>query len=271
MGGIVLLRKLCVFLFPILTVGFFALVYVLSGKISYAAFHPLSLSGLTLVLATNLGITADLPTFFRHSKSWNTTVKALTLIQIISLTIGICSLYLSPLLSSGFEHNQITLDALNSPFLRAIAIAFIFLSVICANVANVYSASIGWELVAPKALVGRKEMLILGLGLTTIFILVVDLFSLEFLLNFSDSSLVNLSIVLLLGYIITRQQKRLPSRFEQLTYFTAWLFSTLVNLFQFLELWLVKYSYVGVGATTIGCVILFAFLARDVKRQISRG
>ncbi len=64
-------------------------------------------------------------------------------------------------------------------------IVFVFLSVICANVANVYSASVGWEVLAPSALVGRKEYLILGLGLTVIFIFVSNLFSVELLLNSS--------------------------------------------------------------------------------------
>lgn len=117
--------------------------------------------------------------------------------------------------------------------LRASSIVFIFLTVICANVANVYCASVGWEVVAPAAFVGRKENLILGLGLTMIFILIADLFSIELLLHISDSALANLSRVLIVGYIISRIIKRPPNAFDQSTYFIAWLLATLLNAVEF--------------------------------------
>jgi len=70
MGGIVLLRKLSMFAFPILAIAFIMILYLLPERSLSTNSHSLSLAGLTLVLATNLGITADLPTFFRHSRSW---------------------------------------------------------------------------------------------------------------------------------------------------------------------------------------------------------
>lgn len=270
MGGIVLLRKLSTFSFPILILVFFVILFALPIGIPASGKHQISLAGLTLVLATNLGITSDLPTFFRHSRSWPTAVIALTIIQLISLLLGLASLYLGSIIQNGFEINQQAIESSGNFILKYSLVAFIFFSVICANVANVYSASVGWELVAPKALVGRKEFFILGLGLTTIFILVSDLFSLDYLLNTSDSSLVNLCIVLILGYVISTQQKRLPDLFEQVTYFAAWLFSSVVNIGQFSNIFLPEFSPFLVSSVSITCLIFVSLLGKRIFKHGKR-
>lgn len=231
MNGISILKKLCAYSFPFLILAFVFILFSLPDLSLKDNGNPLSLSGLSLVLATNLGITSDLPTFFRHSKSWETSVKALTLIQVISLVLGLLSLYFGAIINQHFEVHKSLLEA-ESSFFSGSMIFFVFLSVLCANVANVYSASVGWELVAPKALIGRKEYLILGLGLTTIFILIFDLFPLEAVLHTTDSSLVNLCLVLLLGYIIRIFQKKIVGLFEKITYFSAWFLASCLDVFQ---------------------------------------
>lgn len=259
MNGISILKKLCAYSFPFLILAFFAILFSLPDLSLKENGNPLSLSGLSLVLASNLGITADLPTFFRHSKSWGTSIKALTLIQLISLALGLCSLYFSAIINQHFEIQQPLLGLQPSLFSISL-IFFVLVSVLCANVANVYSASVGWELVAPKALIGRKEYLILGLSLTTIFILVFDLFPLESVLNTSDSSLVNLCIVLLLGHIVSLYKKKKPSWADKLTYFTAWLVSTSVDITQLINPPLIPFDSLTINfliiVGTISCSIL---------------
>ena len=261
MGGIVSLRKLSSWALPILILVFFLILLALPTLTPPTNNLPLSLSGLTLILATNLGITTDLPTFFRHSRSWPTSVKALTIVQLVSLALGLMSLYLGAIVIDGFEINHEAIRSSGSQFLRFSLIGFISLSLICANVANVYSASVGWELVAPRALVGRKEYFILGLGLTTIFVLVSGLFSLELCLEISDNSLVMLCIVLLFGFIISQRKKQLPDFFEKQTYFIAWLLSSLINTFQFLRL-LPQAPTLLIGTSVILLVIGSSFLTR---------
>ena len=232
MEGIVLLRRLATILFPLILAAFFASLWLLPEAFGNLPDPPLSLSGLTLVLATNLGIASDLPTFFRHSGSWTTSLKALTLIQLITIVLSCISLYFGVLFLDGFEMNAPFLLAPSSEPLRLALIAFIFFSVICANVANVYSASVGWEVLAPAALVGRKEYLILGLGLMLIFILVEDLFSTELFVELADFSLVNLCFVLAIGYLVARYVKNPPSAFLQGGYFMAWLLASMGNMVQ---------------------------------------
>jgi purine-cytosine permease-like protein len=269
MNGVSVLRKLCTYSFPFLILGFFAILYLLPDLSLKENGNPLSLSGLSLVLASNLGITSDMPTFFRHSKSWDTSIKALTLIQIISLALGLCSLYFSAIINQHFEiHKQLLM--VNQSLISGILIFFIFVSVLCANVANVYSASVGWELIAPKALIGRKEYLILGLSLTTIFILVFDLFPLESVLNASDSSLVNLCVILVIGHVITAYQKRPTALFEKTTYFIAWLLATSLDVIHLVSPGLLMISSLSVNVSVIIGVVFVAFLGKQLTSYFKK-
>lgn len=264
MEGITLLKKIALICFPIILLLFLAILYLLPSQASYENSQPLSLAGLSLVLATNLGITSDLPTFFRHSRSWLTSVKALTIVQLVSLGLAIFSLYFGSILNLGLQVNSNALLGSEHHFLRYLLVLFVFLSVICANVANVYSASVGWEVLAPKGLIGRKEYLILGLGLVIIFILVSNVFSLQHLLSFSDSSLVNLCIVLILAYIIRLRTKKPPNRFQQRAYFIAWLLSSLFCLIQNSKLYsLPSTPFIG-SLWIIFSILGFSFFAKSL-------
>jgi len=231
MEGIVLLRRLSVIAFPILLVTFL-LIFFYVPSFSHENHNSLSLAGLSLVLATNLGITADMPTFFRHSNSWADSIKALCATQLMSLILGIASLYLGALINGMFEINQNILLQNGQAILRYALILFIFISAVTANVANVYSASVGWELIAPKALIGRQEYLVLGLGLTMFYILFANIFAPHVLLMISDNALVNLSLVLLLAYILTKTQKVPLTSMQKGSFFLAWVIATILNTIQ---------------------------------------
>lgn len=259
MEGIILLRKLSILSFPLLVMTFSIIFFSLPSHIPQTVnSHPISLAGLTLVLATNLGISSDFPTFFRHSRSWSDSIKALTVIQLVSIALGIFGLYFGALILNGLEINERLILSSGNLFLQISLIIFIFFSVICANVANVYAASVGWEVIAPAALIGRKEYLILGLGLTIIFILVSNLISTDALLTISDTSLVNLCIILVLGYLISRKTRKAPSRYLQFTYFIAWVLSSMFNVVAFLDL--IPVSPLILGFFTILIVISLSFL-----------
>lgn len=268
MNGIVILRKLTTLVFPFLLIAFVVIMFTIPLSIPQDSTAVLSLSGLTLVLGTNLGITSDLPTFFRHSKSFQTSVMALTVIQLVSLVLAICSLYFGAILTNAFNVNDGVVLGMGNEVLRYGLILFVTLSVVCANVANVYSASVGWEVIAPTALVGKKEYLILGLGLTTIFILVSNMFSIDCLLHSSDSSLINLCIVLVLGYIISRIRKRSPTVIEQGTYFMGWFISSIANTLQFMNFFHSPLSPIVVGPIVILFVFFLSFVCSAIAKRI---
>lgn len=259
MEGIVVLRWLSVISFPILIVVFTIIIFTIPLQ-TFPEFTGLSFSGLGIVIGTSLGVTADLPTFFRHSKSLKTSMIALTVIQLLSLAIGIGGLFLGSVINPWLGINQAIGLIFQNDLLKISFILLIFISVINANVANVYSASVAWELVAPTVLVERKEYLILGLGLTTIFMLVANTFSLAFLLNPADSSLVDLCLVLFFGYIIQLIKKRVPNTFEHLTYFLAWLIATIINCLQQSSNFLPNFSPLIVGTALISTTIIILSL-----------
>lgn len=266
MQGIIVLRWLSSLAFPILLITFVIVMFSAPFHLPEEGTSALSLSGLALVLGTNLGITSDIPTFFRHSRSFQTSVYALTVIQIMSLLLALCSLFFGSIINRSFDINNAAVLGTEDNVLRISLIIFVFLSVICANVANIYSASVGWEVIAPSALVGRKEYLVIGLGLTTIFVLLSNIFSVNFLISASDSSLVNLCLVLILGYIISRLHKRPPNSFEQKAYFSAWLLSSLINIFQYADVVLTEIPAINTGLLIIFVISSISFIATKISR-----
>ncbi len=263
MDGIVVLRKLTTYCFPLLAIALVLIFFNLPLRLPELTHAPLSLSGLALLLGANLGLTSDLPTFFRHSRSLQTSITSITYIQLISLVLSLIGLFLGSIITGTFTISDTQLPTL----LRSALIVLIVLSVICANVANVYSASVGWEVLAPKALLGRQEYLILGLGLTTIFVLVANTFSTEILLQASDSSMVNLCIILTIGYLICKLTKRLPNPFEQTTYFLSWLIATLVNTLQFTHILWSEFSSLTVALATMLSILFIAFLLLAITKR----
>ncbi|MGE3535531.1 MAG: hypothetical protein AB7H48_11945, partial [Parachlamydiales bacterium] len=130
-------------------------------------------------------------------------------------------------------------------------------------------ASVGWEVIAPSALVGRKEYLILGLGLTTVFIMVSDLLSVELHLEASDSALVNLCIILVLEYVLGRILKRAPSSFDKHTYLAAWFLSTVVNTLEYAGIAKLENSPLIVSLAIIVCTIGIAQFGKMVIKIVT--
>lgn len=271
MEGIIVLRKLCVLILPVILLSFCIIIFTVPFKIPAQPTASLSLSGLSLVLGSSLGITSDMPTFFRHSKSLHTSIMALTLVQIVSLAIGLGSLFFGSIITGSFDVDVDKVLLSNNDLLRISLIVFLFCTAICANVANVYSASVGWELLAPKSLVGRKEYLILGLGLTTIFIMIPSDIAAKFLLialEVADGSLVSLCLVLIIGYLLNRQKsKQLPKTFDQHSYFLAWLFASIVTGYLYMSHGSHSYSPLTAGFITIVVTLLAAFTLKRIYHK----
>lgn len=269
MEGIILLKWLSRIAFPILIFALLFIIYTIPKPHFSLDFSSISLLGIPLILSTNLGVTAELPTFFRHSANWQTSVRALIVIQIISLILGIAGIYIGAVINPWDGLNATTDIVVSINSLRFFVIIFVFVSAICANVANVYSASVGWEVVVPM-IPERREYLILGLGLTILFILTTNLISLNFMLSATDTSLVNLALILILGYFVFVLSKHPPSVFEKLIYFFSWLISSTINFFQINEMLLIKYSTLTVSTIIIaifGCMILIHNYLNSIAKR----
>ncbi len=264
--GIVALRWLSVICLPIILVAFITLIISSPSDINFLEHKAFSLAGLPLVLGINLAVTADLPTFFRHSRSWKSSVYALTMIQLFSLALGVGGLFLGAViqpLSGSLSVNQI---GFNGDIIKVAFIALVALSSICSNVSNIYGASVGWETFVRSPLVGKKEYLILGFLLTLIFLIITGLISLETPVDITGDSLVSLSFVFVIAYLIKSITKRSLGVFEKNIYFLAWLLSSLVILLQYAGFLLpeVPTLFVGLGVALL--TIGFGNIARAIKQ-----
>lgn len=267
MEGIIIVRRVALITFPILIIAFIAVIFVSPAKIPMGDFSTITLAGLPLLLGTSLGVTADLPTFFRHSNSWRDSVNGLTAIQLMSLVIGIGGLFFGSIITPWLGVNAETDTSVN--LFRFGLIVLIMISAVISNISNVYAASVGWELVAP-ALAGRKEYLMLGLGFTIVFILVANIFSTSLLLEIFDSSLMNLAIMLVVGYVISCFKQHRPNIYEKTIYFLAWLIATLFSSLQYSKILLPNFAPNVAGSLVVLVVIIFGFSILKLHKIISR-
>lgn len=261
MDGMVVLRWFATLCLPVLFIALVCVIFSSNYELPLPANRSLNLSGLSIFLATNLGVSVDLPTFFRHSRSLKSSLTALAAIQIIGFGIGIGGLFLGSIIVPWSGIASTDFHSV-STILKSSLIVLVFLSVISTNASSIYSASIGWELVAP-IFAGIKEYLIIGLGSTIIFVLATDVFSLDFLEKATGCSLVNLCVILAIAFLI-RIKSGHSSRYQQVTYFAAWLVSSLVNILQ-ITVFDDQYSTFWTGLT-IGLLILF--MAWGMKSMI---
>jgi len=267
-GGIVTLRKLATFSLPIILLAFVVVLILNPSKIAFQEHQGLSLAALPMILGINLAVTADLPTFFRHSKSWKESIMALTILQLVSLALGVGGLFLGAIIQP-FANGIPTTEGvvMNGALLKCAFVLLVALSSICANVSNVYSASVGWEVVMPERLVGKKEYLILGLLLTMLFISVAGIFSLEKLVDITDSSLINLSFVFVIGYLLSKILKIPLGTYERTVYFLAWLIPTLLNILQYSGVLLSTIPVLVLGLGVLFFIIIFFLSVRKLIKM----
>ncbi len=263
MEGMKSLRILASVAFPLLLITFVGTLMSASSSttpyvdaISKDLGGSFSLGGISLVLSSSLGSTVDLPTFFRHRRSWQDSINALTIFQVASLLIGIGALFLAQMIHVGLESGEYEVKIFSDQQKYFLSI-FLFISAIYANVYNVYSSSVGWEVVAPKSLVGRKEYMIIGLALTIFFISFYNMFSLHGLLDIADSSMMNLCIVLFCFFLTCKIAYKSRNVKEKCLYLLAWLIASAFNMLQVFH-----YGFIStyVLLTSISIIVFFSFM-----------
>lgn len=227
--GIGGLRWLATISFPVILAAFIGILIFVRKSNPILLSLPSSIGGLAIALGTSLSVAVDYPTFFQHSRSKKDSIFAVFAIQIITFLIGLGGLYLGKFIGPTEDLTGWGLVINGSFFVRILFLLVVLLSCLCVNAVNIYSASIAWELIAPGALLGKKEYAILGIALTTIFVLITGFFSMELLLTLTDIPLANLCIVLVFGYFGKLLVGNLRSFDKWICYF-GWLVGSTITV-----------------------------------------
>ena len=229
MEGIIGLRWTTLISFPLIILSFILLLSFLPDRPTQIPTNHTTLLGLVIAIGASLSIAVDYPTFFQHSRSKKSSLVAITAIQVITFLIGVGGLFLGRYITdtthlAGWE--PLLGGHLTFKILFLILVVF---SCICANAVNIYSASIGWEVIVP-IFAGRKEYTILGLGLTSAFVLMTHILPMHYLRVITEISLSNLCLVLIIGYLSRLWSHVKLPRFDQSIYLLSWLIGTVFSL-----------------------------------------
>ena len=268
MPGINGLRWLATIAFPIIMLAFLGLLFFIPSSNPLTVTILPSLGSIAIALGTSLSVAVDYPTFFQHSKSKKSSIIAVTAIQIITFLIGIGGLYLGQYI--GATHNLSGWDVVinDALFVKILFFLMVVLSCLCVNTVNVYSASIAWELIAPKILLGKKEYTILGLGLTSFFILTTGILSVEFLLTLTAGPLTNLCFILVCGYLGKLIVGELEAR-DKLIFFIGWLIGSAITVIARLQSELNIYLLLSGLFLSISIVVLVFFIKKFKSEFLS--
>ncbi len=219
-GGIQLIKKYCVIIFPLL-LGF----VIYSIIIFIPSFHlnsiwDFSFLGIVSTISITLPGIVNLPTFFRHSRSRFDSYLGLSLMIFFTMLLQIYTII------SGF--NNIASVSSDS-FIYAIFLsAFIFFSLISVNLVNIYFASAGWEMIFPHRK-SHKDLVIVGLFGTLAYTFFQISGPMQFFLNMAENFIASLGIVLLMSFLMKTFAQHRPRPLEKLFNFSCWFFGAILG------------------------------------------
>ncbi|MGE3557146.1 MAG: hypothetical protein AB7M93_30005 [Candidatus Obscuribacterales bacterium] len=164
LGGIQWIKNISTYSFPFLIAYllYTAFRFGIQGSPADETLGLPSLLGVTSVVGYNLGAMVNLPTFFRHARSYAHAMLALTLILLFFTALELYSIWFVPINYSS-----------DSLFDAIFFVCIIILIGAASNLINIYFASACWEVIVPFTSKTAGYILI-GLIGTMIFIGVQD-------------------------------------------------------------------------------------------------
>lgn len=220
-GGIRLIKWICVASLPILTILSIYFFYLCDSiplnKLNFA----FSFSAITSVVIIILPGIVNLPTFFRHSRSKPHSFLAISLMTILISFFQCLSIYMGVSDPVDLANNQFVSSGMQ---LNIFALGlFVLLSLICINLVNIYLASAGWETIVKKV-TGPKEYAIVGLAGTAVFTFLQINFPMQLIENVVNSYIASLGVVLLIAFLIRIIVRHRPRIFEKIISNICWFF-----------------------------------------------
>ena len=228
-GGIRFIKWICAigFLF-LLCFAIYVFVYF-EGIPSFQGNWGLSASAVSTTIAATLVGMINLPTFFKHSRSKSDSFLGLTFMTIFTTALQSSSVWLRydlisanliKFMQSGFNFYFITF--------------FIFTSLICINIVNIYFASAGAETIMSRIIKRPipRYLEYVGIGLvgTVIYVCTGVSAPLLILVNLAADFLASLGITLVLAFLVSIVIKHRMRPLEQSINNGCWFIGCLVSL-----------------------------------------
>jgi hypothetical protein len=262
-GGIRVLKWISVFSLPFLISYFLYSVTQSNIHFSTPINWGLSLSAILVVILSFLPGTICLPTFFRYSASLANSYLALTIL-ISTFTLLQCGAILLEFNSHSYGiliQNWQT----QSTFQIYLFLLFNFLICICNNLMNIYFASACYETFSPR-FYGMKGHAIIGLMGTATYAFIQISENIQFLINLLGCYILNLTVVLLIAFLLRLMVKHSSKSLENGINCTAWIIgcfagtiSKLQNPGDGLD-----YLFVAIGVSILFFLIVI-FLEETIK------
>lgn len=249
MGGINFIKWICT-----ITVPFF-IIYILYNILlvpisdSLIRNWSISLPAIIVTINTVLSGVVFLPTIFQHSKS-----KADSYFGLIIMTVFVVIFQISTI----WLNNNYSLYPYLSVFSFMYAILTVFyvlLSLICSNLVNIYLAAMGYAAVAQIKVDAKIYVIISFIG-TSLFVFFQIPPSIKFLEELSDGFIANLSVVLVIAFLLEVFLQHRPRVIEKFINNICWFIGCIVTLT--LEIYYPDNAYIlGISATSLAFLLVF--------------
>lgn len=255
-GGIRLIKWFNVLLLPFL-IGY--IIYAIVANQSWTHLNgsleisfPIVISSIIITLP---GV-VNLPTFFRHRREPIDAFLALSLFIFFTALIESSAIFLINQSTGEYFSSYLNTGPVQAVFL----LLFMIISLISANLVNVYFASAAWEESFPW-ISRSKEFAIIGMAGTVMFTFFQSQTVMVYLERLLSSFIANLGIVIIMAYLVQRIVVHRQRKFELLISFICWLIGCIATTFiQDIDLKHATQAFAfGLGASVL-FYLLFLFL-----------
>lgn len=225
MGGIRLIKRVCIFSLPLLAFLVVYLCFFTSSTIKISDTWHLSWSGVVLIMVSKMPAALNLPTFFRHSQSKQDSLLALTFMTVLFIFFQSSMVLVGAgdieTIFSGIQKESFS-------FTATLMWIFIVFSAVGVNLVNIYFASAGFQAIAFRP-IGAKGLIIIGLLGTAIYTFIQAPSTMFFLENLSNGYIASLGMILIISFLIKTLVKYRKRSFQKTIGITCWFVGCLIS------------------------------------------
>lgn len=218
-GGIRLIKWICVILFPVISLYIlYSLLVAESVEILNSnSLHAISLTSIlyptALIFASALPGIVNISIFFRHARSKQDAFFALSIKTVILSLFQISGIWIKFL---NFSKSSLVLTNNGWTLDLVLFIFFIISTLVCVNLVNIYFASASFEIAQPQSAISSKIYPLIGLSGTLLYGIIQLSEIMEFIEWLTNSYISVLGVSFLLAYLIELIVKHRPRKFQKL-------------------------------------------------------